>query len=124
MTLKSQQIAIAEACGWLQKTEYNSLAGWHKMTNTIVDEFFCKYTYDKDTKQCIGYVWKATSELPKYLTDLNAMHEAEKVLTDQQWDAYCFRFDSVGGAKFCAHATAAQRAEAFLRTIGKWEDAK
>jgi len=124
-----QRIAIAEACGWLQKTEYNSLAGWHKMTNTIVDEFFCKYTYDKDTKQRIGYVWKATSELPKYLTDLNAMHEAEGTLNwdeqaSTQADEYRMALTTIcGHDRDLIHvATAAQRAEAFLKTIGKWND--
>jgi len=69
-------------------------------------------------------------DLPDYLNDLNAMHAAEKVLNDeQQWEwvtqilrtlpkephfkALVFRIGT---------ATAAQRAEAFLRSIGKWED--
>lgn len=125
-----QRIAIAEACGWLQKTEYNSLAGWHKMTNTIVDEFFCKYTYDKDTKQRIGYVWKATSELPKYLTDLNAMHEAE-VLNFRSISAverYRAALHGVLVAKFAVESDitscASHRAEAFLRTLNLWEESE
>jgi hypothetical protein len=61
--------------------------------------------------------------LPDYLNDLNAMHEAENQLdtsTDQNttgsYAAYaeCLAWD--GGYS----ATAAQRAEAFLRTINKW----
>jgi hypothetical protein len=73
--------------------------------------------------------------IPDYLNDLNAMHEAEEILTIGQrgefWDVLhrmverhefwgddttndiCFRV---------MHATAAQRAEAFLKTLGLWEE--
>ena len=64
---------------------------------------------------------------PDYLNDLNAMHQAEKVLTQAQ--DYQYR-DSVlpavckdGSGMIALTATAAQRAEAFLRTIGKWKEA-
>lgn len=70
------------------------------------------------------------------LNDLNAMHEAEKVLTDEQFDErYVVElgrlFYSAGKGPWkwsecptmVVRATAAQRAEAFLKTIGKWEDA-
>ena len=63
---------------------------------------------------------------------LNAMHEAEKMLTEHQWGEYervlrlvcdgCSYYEGAG--KELLHATAAQRAEAFLRTLGKWEGAK
>ena len=56
-------------------------------------------------------------ELPKFSTDLNAMHEAEKALTDH-WDGFHFRNHLCNNI----HATARQRAEAFLKTIGKWRD--
>ena len=70
--------------------------------------------------------------VPKYTTCLNAMHEAEKMLKEHQWDEYervlrlvcdgCSCFEGAG--KELLHATAAQRAEAFLRTIGEWENDK
>ena len=61
--------------------------------------------------------------------DLNAMHEAEKILTDDQGrrfrlllqdnsDGPQAAFQTVEAAM--CHATANQRAEAFLKTIGKW----
>jgi hypothetical protein len=73
--------------------------------------------------------------LPDYLSDLNAMHEAEKALTVAQSERYAeFVLDmleipppfmgTARSAFLTGHATAAQRAEAFLRTIGKWEDDK
>jgi hypothetical protein len=60
--------------------------------------------------------------LPDYLNDLNAMHEAEITLTPDQKMTLITR-DCMGDRLTRTHfATAAQRAEAFLRTIGKWED--
>lgn len=74
-------------------------------------------------------------EVPYYLSDLNAMHEAEKTLKD--WNKYvCMIAKVIVGdtrpkasgndyhvaTSVIIHATAAQRAEAFLRTIGKWEN--
>jgi hypothetical protein len=58
--------------------------------------------------------------VPWYAVDLNAMHEAEKVLRGAEWDTYV---DLLAETWIqVAHATARQRAEAFLKTIGKWED--
>jgi len=63
--------------------------------------------------------------IPDYLTDLNAMHEAEKVLNEKQDHIMNDTlWDMCEGRKYLWHATAAQRAEAFLRTIGKWEESK
>lgn len=57
-------------------------------------------------------------EHPDYCNCLNAMHEAEKVLTFDGWDIYCVYLGDTQPS--CAKATARQRAEAFLRTLGKW----
>ena len=89
--------------------------------------------------ECDPYLsWKDAVEdevIPDYLHDLNAMHEAEGVLSCHQFHDYGKHLERVlfsvaltsysfhDLASF-AHATAAQRAEAFLRTIGKWEDGK
>ncbi len=56
-----------------------------------------------------------TAKLPDYLNDLNAMHEAEKVLQGEQLTEYVERWVEW-------NSTAAQRAEAFLRTLGPWKD--
>lgn len=68
---------------------------------------------------------------PDYCNDLNAMHEAEKVLVEigvNKWWTYAGHIlrhnPSPFGAETAIHATARQRAEAFLRTIGKWEEAE
>ncbi len=72
-----------------------------------------------------------TVDCPNYLNDLNAMHEAEKMLTEEQQDDYVIHLtDSISeevcdlqprvGEWLLATATAAQRAEALLKTIGEW----
>lgn len=128
MTPKAQRIAIAEACGWTRRdVDYgprteNLWISPEGLTNGVSSTSF----------------W-----LPDYLSDLNAMHEAEKVLQQIQhdyshgfanewqygcWTRYITTLKNLtksartflGGE---IHATAAQRAEAFLRTIGKWVDA-
>lgn len=123
MNPEQQRIAIAEACGWTAKEDKDGL--WRavdpsgNMTYTVwVSEM---------------NVWSAG--IPYYLSDLNAMHEAEKVLTpDTRPEYLCQLFDVATRGRsglypvdenyLSHHATAAQRAEAFLRTIGKWEEGK
>jgi len=108
MTVESQRIAIAKACGWSYQNKHprfgkQSVKSWYFMNTEITVS--------------------SSSKLPDYLNDLNAMHEAEKTLDyndlNDMEESVSFHF---GVTPF--HSTAAQRAEAFLRTIGKWEDAK
>ena len=70
-------------------------------------------------------------DCPDYINDLNAMHKAEKILTNDQHLQYHLTLTKVctgyalpeffGSA---IRASAEQRAKAFLRTLGKWEDDK
>lgn len=103
----AQRIAIAEACGW-RATE----AGWSHPSLPPAANVYGRMP-------------------PDYLNDLNAMHEAERVLTKDQQASYgelllsAVPYNASGVHRdifLCAHATAAQRAEAFLRTIGKWQE--
>lgn len=68
----------------------------------------------------------STHYLPNFLNDLNAIHEAEKVLDyDQQEDFLLFigAYNHESDAPWSAcHATAAQRCEAFLKTLGLWKE--
>ena len=109
MNSMAQRIAIAEACGWVHLNPSPNYWDWHHPV--------------------IG--WALISELPDYINDLNAMHEAEKVLTDHQRRTFNHNLESVvcGNCErdsedrfWVIHATAAQRAEAFLRTINKWTE--
>jgi hypothetical protein len=107
MTPEQQRIAIAETCGW-KPLEQTGIFG----ITWIV------WTKGNEQK----YLW----QLPDYLNDLNAMHEAENVMRfDEEIKGQQYRnmlFHVVKVRPLIIHATAAQRAEAFLRTIGKWED--
>ena len=107
MNPEAQRIAIAEACGWTFKEKDGQL-----------------FSYDPASK--VG-ITPHTWELPDYLNDLNAMHAAEKVLADTVKREYIKQLVAVVNesewSKWpTAHATAAQRAEAFLRTIGRWTE--
>jgi len=62
-----------------------------------------------------------------YCTDLNAMHEAEKIIehSDELFQKYYLAlYDVTQSTRWPVCATARQRAEAFLRTMGKWEEAE
>ncbi len=99
MSPEQQRIAIAEACGWV-KSQYG------KWSNN-------------------GLILPDPLNPPDYLNDLNAMHEAEKILNSESG------YHGIGGyglylvaLEHNVSATAAERAEAFLRTIGEWKEAR
>ena len=84
----------------------------------------CGWTVDKR-----GLGWLSPkgyyTEPPDCSTDLNAMHEAEKVLRDADLlFEYGMHISNSHHYEYLLRATARQRAEAFLRTLGKWEEAK
>jgi len=58
--------------------------------------------------------------IPNYCNDLNAMHEAENAILDT--DLFYHYSLHISGPLLRANAR--QRAEAFLRTLGKWEEAQ
>ena len=59
--------------------------------------------------------------IPDFSGDLNEMHEAEKTLSeDQMW--IMARKIELNENRWYFHASARERAEAFLRTLGKWEE--
>ena len=107
MKPEEQQIAIAEACGW----EY------HEAISESGDlEFWVR-----------GPEW--SYKLPDYLQDLNAAHDMETTLwPTSKWSRYkmilrrvCERDKDMFGAFDRVRATAAQRAEAFLKTLNIWK---
>ena len=106
MNTEQQRIAIAEACGWQFIPEY-----YHGKDQP--PEFT---TVTPDGRHLCGYY-------PDYLNDLNAMHDAEKTLDYNQMNRYqnieLSRFMHTGTTWICS-ATAAQRAEAFLKTLNLW----
>lgn len=115
-------IAIAKACGY----EWVSNGWGCRFLGSPTEKSFGP---DTQSPLCED----AYDSVPNYCKDLNAMHEAEKMLNDEQWPEYRAELRNVvlGGIRMVSqwckadlHATARHRAEAFLRTIGKWEDGK
>lgn len=117
MNKEQQRIAIAEACGW---TVERDSEGYWRARDGIGN-----YTFELWISE--SNVWSVG--LPDYLNDLNAMHEAEKVLTNQQKEKYLdILSDFTEGRRDTSYvwhdtvfATAAQRAEAFLKTLNLWK---
>jgi hypothetical protein len=124
MKPEQQRIAIAEACGWT-----------------------CADSVKPEDKIYALMCWVAPGDdpwhlqaPPDYPADLNAMHEAEKVLTEEQHCEYALDLYHVVhehtkrptnadryainsfGVRILIIATATQRAEAFLRTLNLWTE--
>ena len=120
MTEQEQQVAIADFCGFHD----------------------CRPAQCPLSSPWVNYeAGECKSIVPDYLHDLNAMRDAENKLNEQQQSDY---FDALWHHLPCdqnngpmeeggddvmtpsgfmqVHATAAQRAVALLRTIGKWKD--
>jgi len=119
MTPEAQRIAIAEACGWKRVTGESVQCPAYAFILIDPNNFQVAWTHSSVTA--------LTKYLPDYLNDLNAMHEAEKILTHKQridhmeWLGMCS--DDYGSEVWAyVHADAAQRADALLRTIGRWEE--
>lgn len=134
MSPEAQRIAIATTCGW--KTELCDGDHQRCQNGMCYPSRFCT--------DIIPVWWVENSERypgvyanpPDYLNDLNAMHEAEKVFCSdgKQSERYAESILDVLqvplafiGTARCAfltnHATAAQRAEAFLRTLNLEKEA-
>lgn len=122
MTPEKQRIKIAEAHGWALNPECDFLG----------KAFPQCWTHDDYNMVFHDY------ELPDYLNDLNAMHEAEEVcigtihakkhgqILQEVTGWHCVGIvpdharDLTHLSKL-SRATAAQRAESFLRTLNLWE---
>jgi hypothetical protein len=126
MNPEQQRIAIATACGW-----------------TELHQARCHYRIEGQSDTYLSGVPPETRELfvgdepPFYLTDLNAMHAAEKALSHDKrltYPAYLFQvvcdcagdeqrsFNRIHPDAWAIQATSKQRAEAFLRCTGRWRD--
>jgi len=123
MNQEQKRIKLAEAGGWLRMgadLEYaitRPEGRWEKGELTVFH----------------------FGQLPDYFNDLNAMHELEKVLTEEQREQYAIilihRISGGGLATVDGYtnyddscdvitASAAQRAEAIGLTLGLWEACK
>jgi len=126
MTSEAQRIAIATVCGHTNFKYFNT---------TNVDGAYTVLASDQTANGWEGY---DATEIPNYLEDLNAMHEAEKLILAGNHIGYCRAVLvlvcpetkgvivglNAGYGLSILHATASQRAEAFLRTLNLWDDSK
>lgn len=133
MTPTQQRIAIAQACGTVEEhCEFDyqspecgrkivSVWGRAKAEQLLKD---CQYPKSKE-------LYVKDKRYPDYCGDLNDMHEAEKILVGYPTDVRNTQYGHYHAqlTKVCGHflfsitvATAAQRAEAFLRTLNLWRD--
>lgn len=83
------------------------------------------------------YIWKDTGKKINWITEgLAVCHEAEKLLTNEQWNEYLRHileedapydewsrsYLNLQAVQQCVFATAAQRVKAFLQAVGKWTE--
>lgn len=104
-----QRIAIAEACGWRGVCSVGK--EWGAPKETIVGTL---------TREGVTF-----TIVPDYLHDLNAIHDIEVNRCNEiglsllrYHDLLIKRHGTLGALT----ASAAQRCEALLRTLGKWEE--
>ena len=123
MKKEAQIIALAKVCGWTECRIGSPGAGG------CVER--------PGRPQGVPPGRKYRCDCPDYLNDLNAMHEAEKMLTEVQRMLYGeqlhrqmkWRFELDDDTQVCGldiwdvvTITASQRAEAFLRTLNLWTE--
>ncbi len=138
MKPEQQNIAIAEACGaqWIDLPDFR---GNHHLPTKLLT-----FIGVDDVEKLAGTfpVLVPTGyknpmphfDIPKYTTDLNAMHESEKTLDDDQWANYFYHLNGSVDPSSVTHdhsmeenqinISASRRAEAFLKTINKWGESE
>lgn len=119
MTASEQRVALAK---WM---------GWRPIGDPIPS---MTMPYDEPIQWWSKDGEEDTTRLPDFLNDLNAVHQAEKVLQDKckYWPDYIdelsklFQIGIPGHQATnwsqMVHASAAQRCEALLRCLGLWKD--
>ncbi len=120
MNPEKQRIAIAK------------LGGWTKIERIWNDNYAHPNDY-RDEWHGICPHTGTFKEIPDYLNSLDAIHESEKALfeggralsvasPELRRELYFSQLIKVCGDHPAMSATAAQRVEAFLKTLGLWEE--
>lgn len=129
MTANEINQAIAEACGWTVGKPYMSHSGWQRDFGKPPFEIDSTWAGEPPPMEgCrINY-----DNCPNYVGSLDTMHDAWHTFGYDQRNTFEYELDRIVNAPFLANetvtvcpptnATAAQRAEAFLRTVSKWKD--
>ena len=115
--------------------EHDQIAAIIKLTNwqPIQQDF----DYVKAYRELFGYEIGIEVCWPRYTTDLNEMHKAERIAFvpsslddpdfDLKWtrhDLYVEILEGMVGRGDVAFVTAAEKAKAFLKVFTKWEETK
>jgi hypothetical protein len=93
------RLAIAEACGWKPERFSDGGKNLRSWTHPDYPDHYYPLAYERS---------------------LNALWEAEKSLSSAQNQAYGLNLSRACNRTDIWHASAKQKAEAFLRAIGKW----
>lgn len=96
--------AIAEVCGWKEVEPWLNGNRCFELNQSV-----CGYRIE---------------DLPDYCNCLNAMHKAEKIFKGGMRNTYDANLIIISERDYCFvwEMSARQRAEAFLKTVGKWEE--
>jgi hypothetical protein len=103
MTLEQIDIAIAEHLGWSDIRVGEGARIWGNRPNSAGQDY-------------------RKAAVPQFHANLDWMHHAETVLIWDQRGQYRNLLFMNPECEAPVFATAAQKAEAFLRTIGKWQE--
>jgi len=114
MTPERMNITIAESLGWEWKPETLKPTGhcWHRPDGHWAERTLF-YEVRRKEDHC--------DQLPDCYSDLNACAEFEATLTEERFGEYRHQLIDMLGTRW-GTATARQRCEAYLHTIGEWED--
>lgn len=108
MTTEEMNLAIAEACGWTKIRPTIKGAGAPGRCPSP-----CGFPPGKNYE----------ASVTNYCGDLNAMRDAGMIIRHTKlWTTYVNTLSRSVGQWEVLQATARQRAEAFLKTIGKWKE--
>jgi hypothetical protein len=132
MSPEAQRIAIATACGknpyrWFFYYGHENGSDRSDLYESVKEagEARCLYHDTAPVKRMVF--------TPDYPNSLDDMHEAEKVLSNSQVEDYSRQLQLILDSRcrtcdfatypsdYAWHATAAQRAEAFLKCLGLWQ---
>jgi hypothetical protein len=123
MSADEQRIAIATASGW---TRIEMVRVTFRSENYSGPEHVPVGNPPHAKSEVKNWRW----DVPDYINNLNAIHESESSLDEKQLNEYGFALDAVVERDLgdipsyghLAHATAQQRAEAFLKALNLWTE--
>lgn len=127
MTDEQINIAIAKALSYTDSKDYTYKGKTYTRHGVHSPSGYMLCFYDDRGNDYEQLGWKMCFQrklLPDYVNDLNAMHEAEKVMISKGNQFRVKHYDNLNGSFGCTntgmwavYATASQRAEAFLKTL-------